>query len=395
MKPVKRVFLIVLDSFGIGEMPDAALYQDEGSNTLGSIRSREEFRVPNLQRLGLFCIDGVPGMPGDPAVPAGSFARMTERSRGKDTTVGHWEIAGLISPVGQPVFEKTGFPREFISRFESAIGRRVLCNRAYSGTQVLLDYGPEHMRTGRPIVYTSADSVFQVAAHEDVIPLEELYKICGTAREMLCGELAVGRVIARPFVGEYPHYTRTSNRRDYALEPHGDTILDQLCAGGLDVIAVGKIHDIFSGRGITRWIHTEDNTDGMEKTLSLQQEEFAGLCFVNLVDFDMVYGHRNDAAGYARAATQFDCQLGEFLANMKPQDVLILTADHGCDPGNASISHSREYTPMLIVGDAITPGTNLGTRDSFADIGATVMELLGVEGATAGESFLPLVARRG
>lgn len=393
MKPVKRVFIIVLDSFGIGEMPDAALYQDEGSNTLGSIRNREAFQVPNLQRLGLFCIDGVPGMPGDPAVPAGSFARMAERSQGKDTTVGHWEIAGLISPVGQPVFEKTGFPAEFISRFEAAIGRGILCNRAYSGTQVLLDYGPEHIRTGRPIVYTSADSVFQVAAHEDVIPLEELYAICEKARGMLRGDLAVGRVIARPFVGEYPHYTRTSNRRDYALKPHGDTMLDKLCAANLEVIAVGKIHDIFSGRGMTRWIHTENNTDGMQKTLALQGEDFTGLCFVNLVNFDMVYGHRNDAAGYARAAARFDGQLGEFLGHMGPQDVLILTADHGCDPGSASISHSREYTPMLIVGDAITPGVNLGTRDSFADIGATVLDLLRVPGQLAGKSFLPQIAR--
>lgn len=381
-----RVFIIVLDSYGIGAMPDAEKYGDKGANTLRSIALNKNYSTPNLWKMGLFNIDGVDCKEGVKA-PLASYARMTERSEGKDTTVGHWEIAGAVSEKALPVFEENGMPQEFIEKFENAIGRKVLCNKAYSGTQVIVDYGEEHEKTGYPIVYTSADSVFQIAAHESVIPPNELYEICSAARELLRGEWEVGRVIARPFEGEYPNYRRTANRHDYALPPPKKTMLDCISESGLECISVGKISDIFTGRGVTDAVKTKNNVDGMEKSIKLLDRDFKGLCFVNLVDFDMVYGHRNNVDGYANAASVFDRQLSVFLNKMRDDDILIITADHGCDPGDISISHSREYTPMLIYSKSLKGGVNLGTRSSFADIGATVLEILGVKQEIEGESF--------
>lgn len=309
---------------------------------------------------------------------------------GKDTTIGHWEIAGLISPKPLPTYPN-GFPAEIMEEFQRRTGRRALCNRPYSGTDVIRDFGREHMETGALIVYTSADSVFQIAAHEEVVPLEELYRDCEIARGLLQGEHAVGRVIARPFTGEYP-FTRTANRHDFSLQPYGTTMLDLLCKAGLATISVGKIYDIFAGRGLTESIRTSSNREGMERTLELQERDFEGLCFVNLVDFDMKYGHRNDPAGYAGAATEFDEWLGQFLRGMRAEDILILTADHGCDPSTPSTDHSREYVPMLIYGKPIASGVDLKTRKTFADISATVLEYFGVaQEDTAGESFLSAV----
>lgn len=382
---VKRVFLIVLDSVGIGEAPDADAFGDAGSNTLGAIRTSAAFDCPNLARLGLFHIEGVGGADAS-VTPAASYARMREASMGKDTTIGHWEIAGLISNEPLPTYPD-GFPDEVISAFESATGRRVICNKPYSGTAVIRDYGEEHMRTGALIVYTSADSVFQIAAHEDVVPVDELYRYCEQARELLVAPHGVGRVIARPFAGEHP-FVRTSRRHDYSLLPTGQTMLDRIKASGMDVISVGKISDIFAGVGVTEGYRTQSNDEGMSRTLELSDRDFHGLCFVNLVDFDMTYGHRNDVEGYAAALTRFDAQLGDLLPKLGEDDVLIITADHGCDPSTPSTDHSREYTPMLMYGKGVRGGVDLGTRDSFADISATVLELLGVErGMTSGVSF--------
>lgn len=383
---MKRIFLIVLDSFGIGEMPDAANYGDEGSNTFGTVAKSPEFSMPNMAKLGLFNIDGVTAKT-PCAKPEGIVARMTEQSAGKDTTTGHWEIAGLISKKPMPTFPN-GFPQEFLEAFSKAVGRKVLCNRPYSGTQVIQDYGDEHMQSGALIVYTSADSVFQIAAHEDVVPVEELYRDCEIARRMLQGDLGVGRVIARPFVGTSGHYTRTSRRHDFSLEPPQDTMLDVLKEAEYDVIGVGKINDIFAGKGITEFVRTQDNADGIEKTLEYMEREFNGLCFVNLVDFDMLYGHRNDVAGYAKALTYFDRQLPRILSAMEPEDVLMITADHGCDPGTPSTDHSREYTPFVMYGKNLAQGKNLGTRDSFSDIGATVLDYFGLSGGITGKSML-------
>lgn len=386
MSETKRVFLIVLDSFGIGEAPDAAKFHDEGSNTLGTIAKAEEFYTPNLKKLGMFHIDGVTAGERDQE-PVGSYGRMTERSQGKDTTIGHWEIAGIISNDPLPTYPN-GFPDEVLQEFKRQTGRGILCNKPYSGTDVIRDYGKQHVETGDLIVYTSADSVFQIAAHEEVVPLEELYRYCKIAREILKGEHGVGRVIARPFVGEYPDYKRTPHRHDYSLIPPNTTMLDCLCEAGLDTIGIGKIYDIFAGKGIQKTTSIVNNADGMNKTLETQKEDFHGICFVNLVDFDMVYGHRNDVKGYARAATEFDVLLGQFMEAMRPEDVLIITADHGCDPGTASTDHSREYTPMLIYGQGIKAGVSIGTRDTFADIAATVLDLFGLKGEIAGLSFL-------
>ncbi len=380
----RRVFLIVLDSFGIGALPDAAAYGDEGSNTLASISRSPAFRADTLQRLGLFNIEGVDCREGVHA-PLAACGRCMERSKGKDTTTGHWEIAGLISDHPLPTYPD-GFPAEVLAAFTQATGRGVLCNRPYSGTQVILDYGREHLETGKLIVYTSADSVFQIAAHESLVPPEELYEICRKARAVLTGKHAVGRVIARPFTGVYPHFTRTANRHDFSLEPPGVTMLDLLRERGLETVAVGKISDIFAGRGISRAISTGGNADGMAQTQRLANEDFHGLCFVNLVDFDMLYGHRNDVEGYAAAITAFDGWLAGFLPCLRAEDVLVITADHGCDPATPSTDHSREYTPLLVYGEQIAPAS-LGTRASFADIGKTVLELLGVDGPVAGESF--------
>ena len=386
---MKRVFIIVLDSMGIGELPDAHLWHDEGSNTLGAIRNHPNFNCSNLTKLGLFNIEGVGG---GIANPAASFARMAEKSMGKDTTIGHWEIAGIISPKPLPTYPN-GFPKEVIDEFERQTGRKTLCNKPYSGTEVIKDYGEEHIKTGALIVYTSADSVFQIAAHEDVVPVDELYEYCRIARRILQGEHGVGRVIARPFNGEYP-FTRTPRRHDFSLDPPAQTMCDLIKKAGLASISVGKIFDIFAGRGLTESNPMKGNADGMRITLEKQKEYFCGLEFTNLVDFDMLYGHRNDVAGYAKAMTEFDVSLGTFMENMQDDDVLIITADHGCDPSTPSTDHSREYTPMLIYGKNIESGVDLGTRKSFADISATVLEYLGVDQeGTCGESFLSLVKR--
>ena len=385
----KRFFLIVLDSYGIGELPDAYKWKDEGSNTLGAIRNHPNFKCPELERMGLFNIDGVGG---GVDAPKASYAKMSERSMGKDTTIGHWEIAGIISPEPLPTYPD-GFPDDVIKEFEQKTGRKVICNKPYSGTEVIKDYGREHVETGALIVYTSADSVFQIAAHEDVVPVEQLYKYCEIAREMLVGKHGVGRVIARPFNGEYP-YSRTSNRHDFSLLPPSDTMLNVLQRAGYQTISVGKIYDIFAGSGVSESNRTTSNAHGMEVTKKIQSRDFEGLCFVNLVDFDMKYGHRNDVAGYAAASTEFDAFLTQFIKDMKKDDVLLITADHGCDPATPSTDHSREYTPMLIYGDKIKSGVNLGTRSSFADISATVLDYFGVDKqGTAGESFLKEVSK--
>ena len=382
----KRVFIIVLDSCGVGYMPDAADFGDEGANTMRSISKSDKFKLNSLLRLGLCNIDGVDYL-GHNDAPLASVGRIAERSKGKDTTVGHWEIAGVISEKPLPTYPN-GFPQELLQEFSEKTGRGVLCNLPYSGTKVIEDYGDEHVRTGDLIVYTSADSVFQIAAHEDVVPIEELYRYCRIARGMLQGEHGVGRVIARPFIGESGHYTRTSNRHDFSLEPPKKTMLNYLCDSDLSVIAVGKIYDIFAGQGITEHTFTTGNTDGMEKTLAIVDRDFEGLCFVNLVDFDMLYGHRNNVDGYANALTEFDRWLERFLPKLREDDILMITADHGCDPGyTCSTDHSREYIPIITYGKHIKP-LNLGTRVGFSDIGKTVLDYLGVKNEIAGESFL-------
>lgn len=381
---MKRFFIIVLDSCGIGELPDANLWRDEGSNTLGAIRNNPAFNCPNLKKLGLFNIDDVGGGIDN---PQGAFARLGELSMGKDTTIGHWEIAGLVSPKALPTYPN-GFPKEIIDEFEKRTGRKTLCNKPYSGTEVIKDYGEEHIKTGALIVYTSADSVFQIAAHEEVVPVKELYRYCEIAREILVGDHGVGRVIARPFTGEYP-FTRTANRHDFSLLPPKETMLDLLKNSGYETISVGKIYDIFAGKGLSESNRTCSNANGMEVTLELQKRDFNGLCFVNLVDFDMKFGHRNDVEGYAKAMTEFDGYLGEFLENMRDEDALIITADHGCDPSTPSTDHSREYVPMLMCGKNIKSGVNLGTRFGFCDISATVLEYFNVDkDKTSGKSFL-------
>lgn len=378
---MKRVFLIVLDSFGIGTAPDSADFGDAGADTLGSIRRSAKFSAENMKKLGLFNIDGIAG---GIEAPVGAYARMTERSRGKDTIIGHWEMCGVISESPMPTFPD-GFPEELLEKLSAAWGRGILCNKPYSGTQVIADYGREHIETGKLIVYTSADSVLQIAAHESVVPIEELYRDCEIARGICQGKYGVGRIIARPFEGEYP-FKRTTRRHDFALVPPHKTTLDLLKDAGLDVIAVGKISDIFAGQGVTDAIKTAGNADGMEKTMALLDRDFRGFAFVNLVDFDMVYGHRRDIDGYAAATAAFDAWLGDFRAKMRPDDLLLITGDHGCDPGFTGTDHTREYTPLLAAGDAVRPG-NLGTRTTFADIGATVADIFGVPNPNAGESM--------
>ena len=380
----KRVFLIVLDSFGIGAEPDAAAFGDEGTNTLGAIAKHPNFNCPNLQKMGMFNIDGVTA--GEKtAAPIGSFARLQEQSMGKDTTIGHWEIAGVVSPKPLPTFPN-GFPDELIHEFEEKTGHKVLCNKPYSGTQVLKDYGEQAMKENALIVYTSADSVFQVAANEELVPVHELYRYCEIAREMLKGEYGVGRVIARPFVGDCAaNFTRTPRRHDYSLVPPHDTMLDAILAAGKQTIGVGKIHDIFAGKGIGETIRTSGNTEGLQVTLELADRDFEGLAFVNLVDFDMLYGHRRDIAGYAAAAAEFNDWLPGFMAKMRPGDILMVTADHGCDPSyTKTTDHTREYVPFLIYGDEIKPGVNLHTRYSFATIADTVCKALNVDYCPAG-----------
>lgn len=382
---MKRVFLIVLDSVGVGAAPDAARFGDAGSNTLGTCRKTGKLKVPNLEKLGLFSLDGMESQKEERAAE-GCFARMTEKSNGKDTTTGHWEIAGLISEKPMPVYPH-GFPDGIIKAFEEQTHRGTLCNLPYSGTEVIKAYGQEHIRTGKLIVYTSADSVFQIAAHEEVVPLKELYEDCRIARKLLTGEHAVGRVIARPFVGSYPDFTRTVNRHDFSLLPPQETVLDEIQKAGMETIGVGKIYDIFAGKGISRTFANEGNDKNMERVFELQKEDFTGLCFVNLVDFDMIYGHRNNIEGYTAALNAFDVQLGRFLEQMHQEDLLLITADHGCDPGYPGTDHTREYTPCLCYGKTLKKGVDLHTRESFADIAATVAEALGISHTGAGKSF--------
>jgi phosphopentomutase len=382
----RRAIWIVLDSVGIGEMPDAAAYGDTGSDTLGNIARQRPLRLPNLCRLGLANIKPIAGL--DPAPePYGAFGKCALASPGKDTTTGHWEMAGIHLSKPFPLFPH-GFPREVMEPFETRIGRRTLGNKAASGTEIIQELGEEHMRTGSPIVYTSADSVFQIAAHEDVIPLFELYKMCETARDILHGPYEVGRVIARPFVGTPGAFTRTPNRHDYAVPPPKGMLLDQLHSRGVEVCSVGKIFDVFLGRGIDEQAKTKNNADGMAKTLQALSELDRGLLFVNLVDFDMLYGHRNDVEGYAAALEEVDAWLPSLDSRLAPDDLVILTADHGCDPTTPSTDHSREYVPLLVYGQETRHGVDLGLRNSLADIGQTVAENFGTQIAT-GTSFLP------
>ena len=383
----KRVFLIVLDSVGVGELPDAADFGDVGSNTVKAAATSGLLEMPNMKKLGFFNIKGIDDMYDDiPASPMYAVSRLAERSKGKDTTTGHWEISGLVSEKPMPTFPN-GFPEEFIKAYSERTGRRILCNKPYSGTDVIRDYGKEMVETGALIVYTSADSVFQIAAHESVIPVEQLYEYCKIAREMLQGDLGVGRVIARPFEGEWP-YKRTSRRHDFSLVPPRDTMLDVLSGNGFDVLSVGKIIDIFAEKGITEFVRTANNEEGIERTLENLDKDFNGLSFTNLVDFDMQYGHRNDAPGYAKALSYFDSRLPEMLEKLRDDDILMITADHGCDPVTPSTDHSREYIPLVIYGKNLKHGVNLDTRSSFADIGATILDYFGLPINIDGESFL-------
>lgn len=381
----KRVFLIVLDSCGAGELPDAAEFGDVGSNTLRSVSHSQKFSIPTLRRLGIGNIPGLDFL-GDTATPLAATGRLVEQSRGKDTTTGHWEIAGIVSEQAMPTYPD-GFPQDVIDAFSAATGRGVLCNKPYSGTQVILDYGREQLATGKLIVYTSADSVFQIAAHEDMVPVETLYEYCRIARRILTGKNAVGRVIARPYVGEYPNFVRTPKRHDFSLEPTGPTMLDSLHDAGLATIGVGKISDIFAGKSISQSYVTHGNAEGMSITSDITNQDFTGLCFVNLVDFDMLYGHRRDVDGYAQALTDFDGWLDGFVRSMRPDDVLMITADHGCDPAfTKTTDHTREYIPLVMYGEGINP-VSLGTRATFADIGATVAGLFGLSYKTRGTDF--------
>jgi phosphopentomutase len=389
---IKRVALFVLDSVGVGELPDAGDYGDSGSNTLGNIsRAVGGLHMPNLGRLGLGNIIPIEGVP--PAKnPAASYGRMAEKSAGKDTTTGHWEMTGLILKKPFPVYPN-GFPPELIKAYEENIGRRVLGNKTASGTVIIEELGAQHMETGYPIVYTSADSVFQVAAHEGIIPLEELYRICAIAREMLVGEHAVGRVIARPFEGKPGSFRRTVNRHDFSLKPVGRTLLDSLTEQGVPVIGVGKITDIFAGQGVTNTVTAKGNTTGMEQALQLMKSDITGLVFTNLVDFDMLYGHRNNPRGYADALEELDRWLPALLDSLKDDDVLIITADHGCDPTTQSTDHSREYVPLLVYGKHVRGGADLGIRESFSDIAATVAEIFGLQ-FEVGQSFWSYVFKK-
>ena len=383
---INRVILIVLDSVGIGALPDAGVYGDTGSNTL--VNTAEVvggLKLPNLGLLGLGNIAKIKGvLPEDN--PTGAYGKMAERSPGKDTTTGHWEMSGVILDQPFPVYPH-GFPPEIIKTFEEKIGRKTLANKAASGTAIIEELGEEHIKTGYPIVYTSADSVFQIAAHEEIIPLEELYSMCRVARKLLSGEHAVGRVIARPFVGRPGSFKRTANRHDFSLKPPGETILNLLHSSGCRVQAVGKIEDIFAGEGITEAVHSSGNPDGMEKTLELIRRQGGGFIFANLVDFDMLYGHRNNPEGYVGALEEFDRKLPDYIMALRDDDMLIITADHGCDPTTSSTDHSREYVPLLLYGRLLRGGVNLGIRETFADVAATIAEIFGMK-MTTGQSFL-------
>ncbi|MBQ9091414.1 MAG: phosphopentomutase [Anaerotignum sp.] len=389
---MKRAIIIVLDSVGIGALPDAADFGDAGSNTLVNIKkARPKTDLSNLCALGLGNIQGEGiALLGKTDAPKGAFGKMAEESIGKDTTTGHWEIAGIITKNPFPTYTEKGFPKEVIDAFEAAIGTKCIGNYAASGTVIIQDLGPEHVKTGYPIVYTSADSVFQIAAHEDVIPVEKLYEICEKARKILTGEHGVARVIARPFIGNAEEgFTRTKNRKDFSLEPTGVTILDLAKEKGMEVVAIGKIEDIFEHRGMTKADHNTNNADGIEKTLQFMKEDFEGILFTNLVDTDMIYGHRNDVEGYASALEYFDSKLPEIISLMKEDDILFITADHGCDPTTESTDHSREYVPVLAYGKKVKEGVDLGVRKTFADLGQTISDYLGLGAAFEAESFLP------
>ena len=380
---MKRIFLIVLDSLGIGQLPDSEKFGDVNVNTLHTCAQTGVLNIPNLTAAGLGNIDGVDFLPKS---ESGTYARLAEKSMGKDTTIGHWEIAGIVSKQPLPTYPE-GFPEEVLAPFCAETGRGVLANAPWSGTAVIEKYGAEHIRTGDLIVYTSADSVFQIAAHEDIVPPEKLYEYCRIARKILQGKHGVGRVIARPFVGTPGNFVRTANRHDFSLEPPKMTLLDAVKNAGMDSIGVGKIHDIFAGQGLTEYVYNRSNADGMAHTLRYAKQDFRGLCFVNLVDFDMQFGHRRDAVGYAGALNEFDAWLPKLLDNLGDEDVVMITADHGCDPAYiATTDHTREYVPLLALGKGIK-NVNLGTRDSFADIAATAAELLGVNLDTPGKSF--------
>ena len=388
---MKRAAIIVLDSVGIGEMPDAWKYGDEGSNTLVNIKKQyKEFNVPNMAAMGLGNIQGEDiDLLGKVEKPSAAYGKMSEASNGKDTTTGHWEMSGIITENPFPTFTETGFPKEVMDKFEAAIGRKTLCNRAASGTTIINELGDEHVKTGYPIVYTSADSVFQIACHEDVIPVEELYKMCEIAREILTGDYAVARVIARPFIGaKNGEYTRTERRKDFSLAPTSTTILDLVKEKGMTVAAIGKIEDIFEHRGMTVTDHTTNNFDGIDKTIEYLKKDFEGLLFTNLVDTDMIYGHRNDVKGYGDAVMYFDSKLPEICEAMKDEDILFITADHGCDPTTPSTDHSREYVPLLVCGKNVKENVDLGIRKTFADIGATIAEYLGIDEDFGATSFL-------
>ncbi|MBR6238790.1 MAG: phosphopentomutase [Lachnospiraceae bacterium] len=385
----RRVFVIVIDSCGCGYAPDAEAFGDLGANTLKTIASSNKFNIPVMKQMGLLNIDGTDYAEGCD-LPTGCFARLTEKSMGKDTTIGHWEIAGIVSENPLPTYPD-GFPDEVIEEFEKLSGRGVLCNKPYSGTEVIRDYGVEHMNTGKLIVYTSADSVFQIAAHEDIVPVEELYRYCEIARGMLKGKHGVGRVIARPFIGSEGNFTRTPRRHDFSLIPPKTTMMDALLAAGYDTYGVGKIYDIFAGKSVAHTVRTENNADGMNKTLEFQKEDFKGLCFVNLVDTDMIFGHRRDIDGYANAVSEVDAALKTFTERMRDDDILMITADHGCDPGYKGTDHTREMVPLLVYGRNIKSGVNLGTRSSYADIAATILDIFGVNSDIEGTSFWDLI----
>jgi phosphopentomutase len=387
--PFHRAIVIVMDSVGAGELPDAAAYGDQGSNTLGNIAKRVPLAVPTLRSLGLDRVAAIGplGTDGQTGVlPRGAFGRMAEASAGKDSVTGHWEMTGIVLDRAFPTFPH-GFPPDIIAELSRQTGRAVLANKAASGTQIIDELGPEHMRTGALIVYTSADSVFQIAAHEDVVPIPELYRACEIAYKLVGEGLGVGRVIARPFVGTPGHFKRTANRRDYALPPAGETLLDRVKAADLPVVAIGKIEDLFAGRGITHAIHTVSDDDGMDRVQEQMAAVERGLIFTNLVDFDSQYGHRNDVDGYARNLERFDARLALLLPALRNDDLLVVTADHGNDPTTASTDHAREYVPLLVAGAAVRSGVDLGARQTFADLGQTLADVFGVGPLAHGTSF--------
>lgn len=390
---MSRVILIVTDSMGVGELPDAVAYGDAGANTFGHIIEKNgKFDIPNLKSLGIGNIQGVAWPQLAVAKPIGAFGKMGEASKGKDTITGHWEIAGIYTDTPFKTYPD-GFPAGFMKKFEEAIGRETLGNYPASGTEIIEKLGPEHEATGKPIVYTSADSVFQIAANTDVIPLEKLYEICSVARGLLVGDVACGRVIARPYVIKDGKRVRTSDRKDYAVSPPEDTLLDKLRQAGKTVFAVGKIRDIFNGKGVTKSVHTDNNMDGVDKTIGAMKEDFDGFIFTNLVDFDSQYGHRRDPEGYGRCIEEFDARLPEIMAAMKDDDILMICADHGNDPVHSGFDHTREYVPILVYGATVKAGADMGIRKTFADAGATIADILGVEAPSIGESFKEVILR--